>query len=171
MKFISFSTVFSFIWGAVFLTLLYLLARELWRAKKLQIKTTAVPTVADKKQTHLQMTVAVLYHMIFIMLSYLLMRNDFGIVLGWSLISAAAYLIYWIVSRRKSYMPWSVYGCFVLGTIAEVVLNLTEVIPSDGGFFAGLGQAVYVFLIIIEAVVFGIANIILYTVNRYRGKI
>lgn len=123
------------------------------------------------KKTSVQMTIAFLYHAVFILLSFIVMRHDCGIVLGWSFISAVAYLIYWIVIYRKSYIPWSVYGCFIVGTAVEAALNLKGIIPPDSGVFGGLGQAIYVYLIVLEAIVIAVVNVILYVINKYRGSI
>ena len=121
----------------------------------------------DKK---IQIIIAYVYHMIFILLGFLLMQSSYDALLVISAIAGIFYLIYWIVLNRKSHMEWIVYLNFVIGTVIELLLNGFGIIPRDGGWFSGLAQLFYMFLLVIHVAALGIANLILYLVNKWRHK-
>ena len=67
-------------------------------------------------------------------------------------------------------MSWSVYTHFCVGVIVQIIFNWTGIIPKDGGWFSGLGQYLYVIVLIIHAVLIGIANLVLYFVDKKRKR-
>lgn len=138
-------------------------ARKAWR-----LRTRRKSGGMTDREKDIQTLIACLFHALFIMLGFELLGDYPDGMLVVSLISEVLYLGWWIASSRKSYMPWSVYRCFLAGTVVETALNATGIIPPDGGFFSGLGQLFYILLIIIHTVIIGITNLILYKVNKPR---
>lgn len=123
------------------------------------------------KENRIQIIVTYVYHLIFILLGFLLMRNSYNTLLVISIIAGILYLIYWIVLNRKGHMAWIVYLNFVIGTVIELLLNGFGIIPEDGGFFPGLAQLFYMFLLLIHVAALGIANLILWLIDKRRHKI
>ena len=84
------------------------------------------------------------FHVVFIVMSFLMMQHYYdGLqIVFWVL--GSIYLIYWIISNRKTYMPWSVYVHFVVGSLVQILLNNSGIILKDSGWFSGLGQFFYI---------------------------
>ena len=74
--------------------------------------------------------------------------------------------IYWIISNRKTYMPWSVYVHFVVGSLVQILLNNSGIILKDSGWFSGLGQFFYIIFLIGHTLLLGLANLILYVIAK-----
>lgn len=121
------------------------------------------------KENKIQIIVAYLYHAIFVLLAFLLMQNDYNVLLIISIIADILYLIYWIVLNRKGHMAWIVYLHFGIGTVMELILNFF-VIPNDGGWFPGIAQLFYMFLLLYHVAALGIANLILWLIDKRRHK-
>ena len=66
-------------------------------------------------------------------------------------------------------MPWCVYCHFLVGVVAQVLLNTVGVIPPDDGFLSGLGQFFYVILVIVLALIVGLANLILFVIAKRKS--
>ena len=122
------------------------------------------------KENKIQIIVAYVYHAIFVLLGFLLMQSSYNALLIISVIAGILYLIYWIVLNRKGHMAWIVYLNFVIGTVIELLLNVLGIIPRDGGWFSGLAQLFYMFLLLIHVATLGIANLILWLVDKWRRK-
>ena len=116
----------------------------------------------------IQIIIAYAYHVLFILLGFLLMQSEYNVLQIISIIAGIIYFIYWIVLNRKGYMPWIVYLHFAIGTGIELILNWCGIIPRDGGFFPGLAQLVYIFLLLVHVAVLGIMNLILWLIDRAR---
>lgn len=112
---------------------------------------------------------AYIFNVLFIVMSFLMMESDYDVLQGTFLIVSSVYLIYWIVLNRKSYMPWAVYAHFVVGVAVQTALNYFGVIPKDGGWFSGLGQFIYIIILLILTALLGIANLILYAISKNRS--
>ena len=67
-------------------------------------------------------------------------------------------------------MPWIVYLNFAIGAIVQIILNNCGFIPEDAGFFPGLGQFFYWILVAALVLLIGLANMILFIIDRYRKK-
>lgn len=106
------------------------------------------------------------YHCLFIILSFMLMESYHDSLLTITFIADLLFLIYLIVSRIKSYMPWIVYLHLAIGTAVQVVLNLFGIVPKDGGWFSGLSQLFYIVLLLIFTCLYGIINLKLWLINR-----
>ena len=122
------------------------------------------------KENKIQIIVAYVYHAIFILLAFLLMRNDYNALLIISVIAHILYLIYWIVLNRKGHMAWIVYLHFVIGTVIEIIFNWFGIIPNDAGWFPGRAQLFYIFLLLFHVAALGIANLILWLIDKWRHK-
>lgn len=66
-------------------------------------------------------------------------------------------------------MAWIVYLHFGIGTVMELILNFF-VIPNDGGWFPGIAQLFYAFLLLYHVAALGIANLILWLIDKRRHK-
>lgn len=115
-----------------------------------------------------QIVIAYVYHVFFILLGFLLMHSEYNVLQNVFIIAGIIYFIYWIVINRKGYMPWIVYLHFAIGTVIELILNWYGIIPRDGGFLPGLAQLVYIFLLLLHVAALGIANLILWLIDRAR---
>ena len=121
----------------------------------------------SRKKLHI--LIAYMFHIIFIVLGFLMMRSYYNSLQIIFLISGGLYIIYWIVCSRKNYMPWAVYMNFGIGALLQVLLNECGIIPEDGGWFPGLGQFFYIIFVAVHAVIIGIINLILYVIHRKNG--
>lgn len=74
------------------------------------------------------------------------------------------YLMYWIIKNIKGYMPWHIYGDFLIGTVIQVILNLVI------GYTDGItwGPYIYVFMVIVYALLIGFVNWILWSIQKKR---
>lgn len=115
-----------------------------------------------------QIVIAYVYHVFFILLGFLLMHSEYNVLQNVFIIAGIIYFIYWIVINRKGYMPWIVYLHFAIGTVIELILNWYGIIPRDGGFLPRLAQLVYIFLLLLHVAALGIANLILWLIDRAR---
>ena len=123
------------------------------------------------KENRIQIIIAYAYHAIFILLGFLLMQGSYDVLQTMSVIVGILYWIYWIVLNRKGHMAWIVYLNFVIGTVMELLFNGFGIIPGDGGLFPGLAQLFYMFLLLIHVASLGIANLILWLLDKRRHKI
>lgn len=110
------------------------------------------------------------FHIVFIVMSYFMMQSDYGSLQVTFIVAGIIYLLYWIISNIKSYMPWIVYLNFAIGAIVQIILNNCGFIPEDAGFFPGLGQFFYWILVVALVLLLGLANLILFIIDRYRKK-
>ena len=117
----------------------------------------------DKK---IHVMIAYTFHIVLIVMSFAMMQSYYDALQISFLVLGCLYFIYWIIFNRKSYMPWDVYVHFGIGVFAQILLNCCEIIPKDGGWFSGLGQFFYIVFVVVHALVIGVANLILYFVNR-----
>lgn len=111
-----------------------------------------------------------IFHIVFIVMSYFMMQSDCGNLQVAFIVAGIIYLLYWIISNRKGYMPWIVYLNFAIGAIVQIILNNCGFIPEDGGFFPGLGQFFYWLLVAALVLLLGLANLILYLIDKLRKK-
>ena len=110
------------------------------------------------------------FHIVFIVMSYFMMQSDYGNLQVTFIVAGIIYLLYWIISNIKSYMPWIVYLNFAIGAIVQIILNNCDFIPEDAGFFPGLGQFFYWILVAALVLLIGLANLILFIIDRYRKR-
>ena len=120
------------------------------------------------KNKKVQISIAYVYHAIFIPLGFLLMRHYSDIFLTVCAVADILYLIYWIVLNRKGYMPWIVYLHFVIGTVIEIFFYASGIIPSTEGFISGIGSSFYILLLLFHAIAMGAANLILCSIDERR---
>lgn len=118
------------------------------------------------KKTAMQIKIMYLYHLVFIIISFMLMKQYIDGLLAIGVIADVLLLIWLIAKNIKTYIPWIVYLHFAIGTAVEITLNLTGVIPKDIGWFQGLGQLFYIFLLVAHLILIGIANLILWVLHR-----
>lgn len=117
-------------------------------------------------ENRLHIFIALAYHFAFIVMAAVLMRKECESLVYAVLVAQFLYLVYWIVSARKSFMPWIVYSTFCVGAGVEFVLNITEIIEPDEGFLSGIGQALYLLIIVAYVILLGIANLIMMAIHR-----
>lgn len=120
------------------------------------------------KNKKVQITVAYVYHAIFIPLGILLMRHHADIFWTVCAVADILYLIYWIVLNRKGYMSWIVYLHFVIGTVIELFFYVSGIIPSDEGFISGVVAGFCLLLLLFHAIAVGAANLILCSIDKRR---
>ena len=112
--------------------------------------------------------IAYIFHIISIVMSIEMMKQDCNQLLITFIVMAIVYLIYWFIYNRKSYMPWIVYFNFLVGAVTQIILNNNGVVPEDGGMFSGIGQFFYVVLVVVHAAIVGIMNLILFMIDKKR---
>lgn len=111
-----------------------------------------------------------IFHIVFIVMSYFMMQSDYGNLQVAFIVAGIIYFLYWIISNIKSYMPWIVYLHFSIGAIIQIILNNCGFIPEDAGFLPGLGQLFYCGLVAAHVLLLGLANLILYLIDKLRKK-
>ena len=137
-----------------------------------EIQAKLLMEIADMKSKIIHIIIAYVFHIVFIVMSSVMMQQNYDALQMAYIILGVVYLVYWVICNRKSYMPWDVYIHFVVGALVQFFLNKCGVIPADGGFFPGLGQFAYAVFVAIHAVLIGLANLILYVIykKRFCGK-
>lgn len=121
-------------------------------------------------KTNIHIIVTYIFHLIYIILSIRLMKQYSDDLLLSVLVGGALYLTYWIICSLKQYMPWKVYIHFVIGAFIQVMLNLLQIVPEDDGFLSGLGQAVYILVLVAFTAVIGIINWVIYAIHKKRRE-
>ena len=104
------------------------------------------------------------FNIVFIVMSFLMMQHYYDRLQTIFCVLGSIYLIYWIIGNRTNYMPWSVYVHFTVGTLIQILLNISGVIPEDGGWFPGFGQFLYVVFFVGYTLLLGFVNLILYAI-------
>ena len=104
------------------------------------------------------------FHVVFSVMSFLMMQHYYNALQTIFFVFGIIYLIYWIIGDRTNYMPWSVYVHFAVGTLIQILLNISGVIPEDGGWFPGFGQFLYVVFFVGYTLLLGFVNLILYAI-------
>lgn len=122
------------------------------------------------KNKKIQILAAYVYHAVFILLGFLFILPHPVFLLKTFTAVSILYLIYWIVLNRKGHMAWAVYLNFVIGTIIEAFFYFLGIMPMETGIFANLGHAFYLIFLFIFTVVLGIANLILWLIDKHRHK-
>ena len=115
--------------------------------------------------------IAYAFHAIIILLDFRLMR-DYPDGLLYTVIALdIVYLAYWIILNRKSYMPWLVYLNFLIGSGVEAALYWWGLTSTDyKPFKGGLVQLTLIILLAIHALLLGIANLVLWIIDKRRTK-
>lgn len=121
---------------------------------------------------HVCIFAAYFFHAVSFVLAVLLMpsliHSDALIIAA--LIWDGCGLAAWIAACRKSYMPWTVYGHFWVGTVCEILLLLVCGIVPDAGGTAGalllavpnaVAVAAYDGMIAAYALLLGLVNLVL----------
>ena len=121
-------------------------------------------------RNNVNILVAYAFHIVFIVMSFLLMRHYYDTLQTMFFILGSIYLIYWMIGNRKKYMQWSVYVHFTVGALVQILLNSSGVIPKDGGWFSGLGQLLYVIFLAGYTVLLGLVNLILYAIAKKKNN-
>lgn len=114
--------------------------------------------------------IAYIFNILLIFMSFFMMEQYVDELLLLFIIVGVIYLIYWIVCNIKRYMDWKVYKHLCIGVLIQILLNFSGIIPEDGGFLAGIGQAVYIVFLIIFVAIIGIINFIMYAIYRKKIK-
>ena len=122
----------------------------------------------DRKKANILMAYA--FHVVFIVMSFLMMQYYYDPLQTTFCILGSVYLIYWIIGNRNNYMPWSVYVHFTVGTVMQILLNSSGVIPKDSGWFPGLGQLLYVIIFVGHTLLLGLVNLILYAIAKKKNN-
>jgi len=122
----------------------------------------------NRKKANILMAYA--FHLVFIVISFLMMQSYYDTLQTVFCILGSIYFIYWITDNRKNYMPWSVYLHFTVGTLIQILLNSSGVIPKDGGWFSGLGQLLYVIFLVGHTLLLGFVNLILYVIAKKKNN-
>lgn len=122
-----------------------------------------------KRKLIIHIIIAIMYHIILFVSEMCLIRHYVDSLISCEVIFGIAYFLYWIISCRKSYMPWLVYVSFVIGTCIEFLLNGTYLI-SGYGIFGALGQWIYVWLLGIQAALLAVVNLLMWVIWKIRTR-
>jgi len=95
-----------------------------------------------------QILAVYLFHLILISISFFLLHERADAFLVTVCVLYGVYLIFYIVANCKSYIPWILLLHHFIGSVVQIILNYFEIIPPDGGFLSGIGQAVYAFFFV-----------------------
>ena len=122
----------------------------------------------NRKKANILM--AYVFHVVFIVMSFLMMQHYYDRLQTIFCVLGSIYLIYWIIGNRKNYMSWSVYVHFTVGTLVQILLNSSGVIPKDSDWFSGLGQLIYVIFLVGHTLLLGLVNLILYFIAKKKNN-
>jgi hypothetical protein len=122
----------------------------------------------NRKKANILM--AYVFHVVFIVMSFLMMQHYYDRLQTIFCVLGSIYLIYWIIGNRKNYMSWSVYVHFTVGTLVQILLNSSGVIPEDSDWFSGLGQLIYVIFLVGHTLLLGLVNLILYFIAKKKNN-
>ena len=122
----------------------------------------------NRKKANILM--AYVFHVVFIVMSFLMMQHYYDWLQTIFCVLGSIYLIYWIIGNRKNYMSWSVYVHFTVGTLVQILLNSSGVIPEDSDWFSGLGQIIYVIFLVGHTLLLGLVNLILYFIAKKKNN-
>lgn len=122
----------------------------------------------NRKKANILMAYA--FHVVFIVISFLMMQHYYDRLQTIFCVLGSIYLIYWIIGNRKNYMSWSVYVHFTVGTLVQILLNSSGVIPEDSDWFSGLGQLIYVIFLVGHTLLLGLVNLILYVIAKKKNN-
>ncbi len=114
--------------------------------------------------------IAYAFHVVSIVMSFLMMRHYYDRLQTIFCVLGSMYLFYWLIDNRKNYMPWSVYVHFTVGTLVQILLNSSGVIPKDSGWFSGLGQLLYVIFLVGHTLLLGFVNLILFVIAKKKNN-
>lgn len=112
--------------------------------------------------------ISYIFNIFFILLGFAMMKQYVDGLIIVYLIVGSLFLFFWILTYLKSYVPWKVFGHFCIGAVVQILLNYFGIIPEDDGWFAGLGQAVYIFFLFIQIVLMAFINLIKFIIFRYK---
>ena len=118
----------------------------------------------NRKKLHI--AIAYIFHIVLTVMSFAMMQSYYDTLQISFIILGCLYLIYWIICSRKSHMPWNVYFHFCFGVLVQILLNIYEIIPKDGGWFSGLGQFFYMIFVIVHALLIGLTNLISHFIDK-----
>jgi len=122
----------------------------------------------NRKKANILM--AYVFHVVFRVMSFLMMQHYYDRLQTIFCVLGSIYLIYWIIGNRKNYMSWSVYVHFTVGTLVQILLNSSGVIPEDSDWFSGLGQLIYVIFLVGHTLLLGLVNLILYFIAKKKNN-
>ena len=122
------------------------------------------------KRKSVHILIPYVFHLLLIAIGFLDIPDRFDIMTVILLAGTLLYIVYWSIVNRKRFYSWMFFLHFLVGATLQVVLNLTQVITPDGGFFTGLGQLFYAFYVIGAELLVGITNLVLWLLDRHRRK-
>ena len=115
--------------------------------------------------------IAYVFHLIFIILGFLLLHGDSHKMAACAAAGGLIYLIYFSKRYNKGYMPLVVYLNFIVGSAAEVILNLKGVIPTGVSYLGGLDTFLHVVFVTGFTILLGVLNTIKYLKYKlYQGR-
>lgn len=125
------------------------------------------------KKTFVSTIVVYLYHLIFIVMTIMLIEDYGDALMTISLFCNAVFVFIWTAIEIKRGIPRSVWFHFAAGTVMEVILNVYLYgvrIEVPSGTFADLVQFFYVCEIVAVAFALGILNLIVRFARRRGDK-
>ena len=141
------------------------IAFHLGQAFKLSVK--GMKNIAKSRTLLIQSTAAVLYHALFIILAFALMRSDSEtlFILGFTIFPI--YILTYFIVNIKKYIPWQVFWIFTAGASVEFILNAAHVIPRDVSIvLAGFDQSLWCAFIVIQVIILFLFALIPYVLYR-----
>ena len=84
-----------------------------------------------------------------------------------------AYLIFYIVTNRKTYIPWILLLHHLIGSAVQFLLHFFEVLPSDYSWpLGGIGQFIYaLFVVPGYFALLLLTHLVLFVIYKIRTKL
>ena len=138
----------------------------------IRISSERMKVVFTERNLAVQCSLALMYHVLFIILSFVYMRSEDGTLFMWGLILAPVYLISTFVYNVKKHIPLQVLLVFTSAAAIEFVLNVTHIIPKDEGFvLGGFGQSLWCAYIVLQVIVLFLFTLIPYIVYNHKNTV
>lgn len=141
---------------------------HLGQAFKLSVK--GMKEIAKSSSLAIQSAAAVLYHVLFIILAFALMRSDSETLFALGMIITPIYVLTSFIVNIKKHIPWQVFRIFTAGAAVEFMLNAAHVVPGDVSIvLSGFDQSLWCAFIVIQVIVLFLFTLIPYFLYRKKG--
>ena len=142
---------------------------HLGQAFRLSVKS--LKDITKRRSLAVQSLAAVLYHVLFIIIAFVLLRGDSETLFRHGFIIAPLYILISFFVNLEKHIPWQVFWIFTAGAAVEFILNATHIVPGDISFvLSGFDQSLWCFYIVMQVIVLFLFTFIPYLVYRKRFK-
>jgi hypothetical protein len=136
-----------------------------------RLSVQSLKEITKNRSIAVQSIAAVLYHVLFIIMAFVLMRGDSETLFRHGFIIAPLYILISFFVNLEKHIPWQVFWIFTAGAAVEFILNAAHIVPGDISFvLSGFDQSLWCFYIVMQVIVLFLFTLIPYLVYRKRFK-